>query len=104
MMLKMFSVYDVKARAFAQPFYFAEKGQAIRAFISAVNDDKTMLSKYPEDYMLYFIGTFDDSTAELTFNNPVELLGTAKEFKQEPEPMKIHSAIELEALKDGKNA
>lgn len=104
MILKVFSVYDVKARAFAQPFFFSEKGEAIRAFMSAVNDKNTMFNRYPEDYMLYYVGMYDNSSAIFDSVNPIEMLGTAKEFKEEQPPVRVVPSVEVEAPKEISNA
>ena len=39
----MYSVYDVKAEAYLQPFYMENKNVAIRAFEATVNDEQSNL-------------------------------------------------------------
>ena len=60
---KLFTIYDQKSKLYCAPFCFAETGQALRAFVDTVNDPSTAINKHPEDYLLYEIGSFDDSTA-----------------------------------------
>lgn len=62
MLLKCFSVWDDKAKAFMAPFFYPEPGQAIRAFADCVNDPKHGFGKNPHDYSLFVIGTFDDGS------------------------------------------
>lgn len=57
------AVRDLKADTFSSPFCEASEGTAVRAFQEAVNDPQTMLSKYPADFELVRLGTFDDETA-----------------------------------------
>lgn len=65
MILKMFTVFDQKAKAYLSPFCMAEKGQAIRSFTDLINDGDHQFSKHPEDYTLLFIGEYDDETAAI---------------------------------------
>lgn len=68
MKLKMFSVLDMKAEFFGQPFFEQEEASAIRSFGDAVNDgsnQSNMWFKHPEDFQLYLIGLFDNESGEL---------------------------------------
>lgn len=65
-MMKIYSVFDHKAKAFAQPWFQLTDGLAIRAFTEACNDAQTNLNKYPEDFVLYCVGTFDETTGTIT--------------------------------------
>jgi len=64
--LKMFSIRDTKAEIFNPPFFKHTHGEAERDFSTLVNDEKSMPSKYPEDYDLYYVGTYDDQTGKLS--------------------------------------
>lgn len=59
MQQKIFSIRDAKAGVFYSPFYKTTHGEAERDFHSAVNDKNTTLNKYPEDFDLYYLGTYD---------------------------------------------
>lgn len=65
MMSNMFSVFDLKAKAFMQPFFSAVRATAVRSFVAAVNDPSTMMHKHPEDFILFHLATFDDETAKI---------------------------------------
>jgi len=65
MQTELFAVYDNKAQAFATPFSMQNRAMAIRAFKYAVNDKSTEPGKYPEDYSLFILGTFDDADASI---------------------------------------
>lgn len=68
MMHKMYAVFDSKAAFFSKPFYDTSEGSAIRNFSDGVNDSSTpnnMWNKHSEDYSLFQIGEYEDTTGEL---------------------------------------
>lgn len=65
MELKAFSIRDAKAEIFNPPFFTKTHGEAERTFTELVRDEKTMVGKYPDDYDLYFIGSYDDQTGKI---------------------------------------
>lgn len=70
--LQIFAVYDKKAVAYANPFYYHQKGQALRAFQDAVCDPQSPLSKHPEDFSLFYLGDWNDTTGVIVpLTNPV---------------------------------
>lgn len=80
MILKIYSVYDSKAEAFASPMYFQTKGQAIRSFTEAANDKSHPIGKYPEDFTIFELGEFNDSNSRFTLYDTPYSLGLAIEF------------------------
>lgn len=80
MKLKMFAVFDVKAAAYLAPFFLPTVGQAVRAFADASNDPSTMFAKHPEDYTLFHVGEFDDSSGDCAPVVPHASLGNAAQF------------------------
>ena len=75
MNLKVFSIYDAKAGAFNQPFFMHTFGQAERAFRDEVDSPTSLISKHPEDFTLFDLGVFDDSTGLITPHTaPVSVL------------------------------
>lgn len=80
MVVKIFSIYDSKVEAFMQPFFMASKGAALRAFTELVNDKTTTISKNPEDYTLFEIGSFDDANGQVDKVITPVSLGIAIEF------------------------
>ncbi|QCQ84973.1 nonstructural protein [Blackfly microvirus SF02] len=65
MILKAYSLLDTKTGSFAVPFFMHHDALAVRAVMSAATGDSTSLSEYPEDYMLYNIGEYDDQIGQL---------------------------------------
>lgn len=78
MKVQVYSVYDTKAEAFGQPFFMQADGIAVRAFIEACNNKDGEFIKYPNDFTLYNIGMYDDSTGAIFSNKPEELLTAAQ--------------------------
>lgn len=61
-MEKVFVVYDSKVEAYLKPMHFKTKGEAIRAVSNALEDEKTMFHKYPEDFTLFEVAEYDELT------------------------------------------
>lgn len=59
--LRLYSIYDMKAEQFSPPQVYHNDLLALRAFEGLVNDDKTLINNYPEDFSLYYIGNLGDS-------------------------------------------
>lgn len=75
MIYKVFSVKDLKAAAFAPPFFLHREEVALRTFRDAVADPSHPMHAHPEDYELYVVGTFDDETGILSaVDTPVFLV------------------------------
>lgn len=66
MLIKVFSVFDVKVAAYAQPFFMRTSGEAVRAFVQSCNDENTQLAKTPEDFSLFELGEFNDQNGLMT--------------------------------------
>ena len=60
------AVFDKKTALFDQPFHVRHPGEAIREWDIVRKDEKTKFGKNPEDFDLYQIATYDDSTGEYT--------------------------------------
>jgi len=64
MEMKAYSIRDAKAEIFNPPFYKKTHGEAERDFTTLCRDEKSQVSKYPEDYDLYWVGSFDDASGK----------------------------------------
>lgn len=85
MILRIFTVYDAAVNAFMTPFFARSKGEAIRSFTQAVNDEKSQFNANPSDYGLWYLGDFDDDSGSVTPPNApekviqaIEVLGDKK--------------------------
>lgn len=66
MTLKAFAIRDNKAEYFNTPFFQKSHGEAERSFKQLTNDNQSTVSKYPEDFDLYYVGDYDDNTGTIT--------------------------------------
>lgn len=74
-MKKVFTVKDSKADAWNQPFFKSTHGEAERDFRTLVNDNKSLLSQYPEDFDLYYLGEYDEMTGKfITLDTPQHVI------------------------------
>ena len=80
MLLNVYVLFDSKVEAFMQPFFLHSKGEAIRAFSDLANDVKTQVGKYPADFTLFHLGTFDSVDAKFDLLATPMSLGLAIEF------------------------
>ena len=102
MIEKVFAVRDSKAQAFLQPFYSVSVGSAVRAFGDAANEKNSMVSKHPEDYLLYELGEFDNNTGAFKSISPIVLLGCAKDFVANPAQLQEQDALINEVINGSK--
>jgi len=77
--LKVFSVRDEKAEAFAQPFFTVSTGMAIRHFGDWCRNKETPLGQHPEDYRLYEIGTWEDQLGHFINEETPRLISSGTE-------------------------
>jgi len=64
MKLNVFAIYDPKAQAYLQPFFYETIGTFERSLVSLVNDPKHNFSIYAEDFTLFEIGTWDNCSCK----------------------------------------
>lgn len=83
MILQVFSIFDSKGEFFHVPFFKKTRGEAIRDFTELSNDSNSFVSKYPEDYTLFHIGSFADDCGKLDPVITPTSLGLAIEFIKE---------------------
>jgi len=84
-MPKIFSVYDSKTSSYSPPMNFPHTGDAIRSFSEIANDkSSTTIGKYPADFTLFELGSFDLQTAKFDLYSTPVAYGVALEYvKQE---------------------
>ncbi len=72
--LGMYSIYDVKALAFKNPFFLVNDQVAIRIFGDIVQDKTSDVSKHPEDYSLYKLSVVNVRTGAVTSTEKREIM------------------------------
>lgn len=77
MNLEVFSIYDSKISDYSNPMFLSHVGEALRGWEAVCNDASTKMNKYPEDFTLFHIGTWDSTTASFKMLNTPKSLATA---------------------------
>lgn len=80
MVQRVFSVFDIKGKAYLRPFFMLHNGEAMRQFGDAVVDEKTQFNKHPEDYQLFLLAEYDDNTGNFVSKDHPEFLCNALDF------------------------
>lgn len=71
MLTNAYSLFDNKALVFHTPWFQPTHGAATRMVSDLVNDMQTQVGRHPGDYVLYQIGTYDDSKGQLIPLSPL---------------------------------
>lgn len=82
--LKAFSILDGKTSSWSAPAFLQHTGQAERMFVDLANDGQSMISKYPTDFSLYEVGSWDDDKCILSSMSPFHLITTGASVKRKP--------------------
>lgn len=92
--LHVVCAYDGKIGAYVNPFLVDHLGQALRAWDEGVNDGKSMAAKFPHDFILYEIATFDTSSGVYDCIVPPKQLATALEVKKK-DPQAVLRGLDI---------
>lgn len=86
MKIGIYAVYDKKAKAYMPPWECQNNAVAIRKFGGAVNDEKSFIHRYPDDFDLYHIAFFDDNSGRYeNVKEPVVLAKATDVLVQRPD-------------------
>jgi hypothetical protein len=80
-MKKIFCIKDEKSGAHYDPFTMSNSIDAQRAFMQGIKSEKSIISQYPEDFNLYFVGEFDEMSGLITPREAPVLILTGKDVK-----------------------
>ena len=96
MIIQLFTVYDAVAQAWLEPFHAPTVEFALRQFRSSVETEGHMFHKYPHDYVLYHVGSFDQKTGTVSGSDAPHRLAVGHEFagSQQPLPFIDHEREE----------
>jgi len=77
------AVYDRVAQVHGIPNYVLSKGGTVRAFADQINSPNkdNQLYQHPDDFDMYYLGTFDDEDAKHTMLDKPELLARGAHLK-----------------------
>lgn len=90
MQLLCFSVYDKAVHAFITPFFSRAKGEALRSFMEACQDEKHQFFRHAADYTLFFVGEFDDNSGVFSpLSDPERLVNALECISVEVKDTKV---------------
>lgn len=72
--LHVFAVRDSALDAFNNPFCVPSRGVATRGFADEVRNTQSPMNAHPQDYTLYFLGTFDTDFGVFNSSTPEQVL------------------------------
>lgn len=84
--MKIFAMYDRKANNYPmQPFPESSTASALRGFDVAVNQADSIFCRFPDDFELHELATFDKETGFITPHERPQNLGTARTVLKTPQ-------------------
>lgn len=86
MLLRAYTLHDIKALTYSPPFFQANNALAIRMLEDLVADNNTTVGRHPSDYKLYCCGSYDDATGILQPLNVLEHVMDAVALVPAPHP------------------
>lgn len=79
---RIMSVRDGKAGIYLKPQFYLHLGQAMRDWDSLVNEPGSVFAKFPEDFTLFEMGTFDDENGQIQVHTVPMQLSSAREVQK----------------------
>lgn len=76
---KLYTIYDKKSGTWDKPFAARTHGEAERMFAQVLNGGDSLLSQYPDDFSLWFVGKYD-STTGIIQGEKHQLIGEGAQF------------------------
>lgn len=75
MILFVVAIRDRAAQVYGQPNFVTSIGGAIRGFADEINRpaDNNMLSKHPEDFDMFHLGSYNDEIGEFQCGTPKQI-------------------------------
>lgn len=83
MILDVFAIHDRQGGFYSNPFFLQSVGIARRTFAEMAADLNNQVGRYPEDFALYHLGTFDNVAGTFTLTQP-DFICTAMALLQKP--------------------
>lgn len=89
----LYSVKDVKSGIFASPFVSENEETASRALTTTLmTQSDSLLKLYPDDYILYEIGYFDNETGWIEHSELKRIVSCAEIISQQVNKLELKNA------------
>lgn len=82
MLLKAYSIHDNAVKSYNNPFYMLTHAEACRAFKTEALNPESKICNHPQDFSLYYVGTYDNASATFNQSDGISLMITATEIQQ----------------------
>lgn len=82
MLTELYTIYDSKALIYNKPFHQQNEAVALRTASDLANDPNSECCKHAEDYVLFYLGTYDDQTTEMNLQTAPKSIARFHELKQ----------------------
>lgn len=70
-MHRCYSVFDRKSLQYWPPYFCATDGAATRMLSDLVSDVDTNVGRHPADYVLFYVGSYDDAKGRMEAVSPL---------------------------------
>ena len=75
MIMRLYSVFDIKPKIYYPPNACHNVGDALRFYNNMFQREGSNFNRYPEDYQVFELGAFDDSTGMIEMlQNPTMII------------------------------
>lgn len=74
MKLNAYTIFDVASGTYMRPFFAGADGEATRGFKDLALDADHAIGQHPEDYTLYRVGNWNDTTGKMAGEELEKLL------------------------------
>ena len=87
---EMYVIFDSKAKFYKSPFVMRTKAEVLRGFSDVANDKQCAIGQHPEDYVLYHIANWYETSGVIENIVPV-CLGKAIDFLKDAPALSVQS-------------
>lgn len=75
--MRIFAVYDHRLGGYTTPFVFQTEGMAWRWFADQLADPSNPMCRWPQDYELHVVGSFDKQSGKVVGDEIASLVASA---------------------------
>lgn len=63
--MNLYTIRDDKTEGYLPPFCAVNHAVAVRMVMDTTNDELSLFSKHPQDFELFFVGVFEETTGDM---------------------------------------
>lgn len=89
---QLYAIRDTKGDFFNKPFPQITKAEALRTFQDLTRDPQSTVNKHPEDYDLYYLGTYETVSGKITaLKSPEHIAKAIHMLAKDPAPKNLEN-------------